>query len=122
MFEKWCEIINLATFCSMALQPSQPLLPSLNLSNTSVSFFPDVEEFFIMLDGFALQPFCWICWLFQLRQFHAAHNIFEARVGAQRRVKGIIPEPGEEGMAFLESRFQPSKGLILFTQGYINLN
>ncbi len=38
----------------LSSQPSQPLLRILNLSNTRVSVFPEVEEFFIMIYGFGL--------------------------------------------------------------------
>ncbi|MCK4824350.1 hypothetical protein KA005_51840, partial [bacterium] len=34
-------------------QPSQPFPRILNLSNTRVSVFPEVEEFLVMLRGFA---------------------------------------------------------------------
>jgi len=37
---KWREIINLATYCSMTLQPSQPLPGIFYLSNTRVGVFP----------------------------------------------------------------------------------
>jgi hypothetical protein len=36
----------------ITLQPSQPLLSILNLGNTRVSVFPEIEEFLVMLDGF----------------------------------------------------------------------
>ena len=41
---------------SIALQPSQPLLRILNLSNTRISVFPGVEEFLVMLYGFGFVP------------------------------------------------------------------
>jgi hypothetical protein len=42
---------------SLALQPSQPLSGILNLSNTRISVFPEVEEFIVLLDGFYKQTF-----------------------------------------------------------------
>ncbi len=45
------EIIN-QLIKLLALQPSQPLLGILHLSNNRVSVFPEVEEFLIMFYGF----------------------------------------------------------------------
>ncbi|NIO47821.1 MAG: hypothetical protein GTN73_00050 [Candidatus Aminicenantes bacterium] len=39
----------------LTLQPSQPLPGILYLSNTRVSVFPEVEEFLVMLYGYALR-------------------------------------------------------------------
>ncbi|MEE9609836.1 MAG: hypothetical protein V3W19_01220 [Desulfatiglandales bacterium] len=41
----------------LALQSSQPLLCILDLSNTRVSIFPEVEEFLVKFDGFSLPAF-----------------------------------------------------------------
>ena len=56
----------------MALQPSQPLPGILDLNNTRVSVFPEVEEFLGMLYGFVDH--------FLLREIHPAQQILEARV------------------------------------------
>ncbi len=37
---------------NLTFQPSHPLLRILNLSDTRVSVFPEVEEFLVMLYGF----------------------------------------------------------------------
>ncbi len=44
----------------------------LNLSNTRVSVFPEVEEFLVILYGFADY--------FLLREIHPAQQVLEARV------------------------------------------
>jgi len=42
---------------SLTLQPSQPLLSILNLSNTRVSVPPEIEEFLLMFYAFVLLAF-----------------------------------------------------------------
>jgi hypothetical protein len=42
---------------NLTSQSSPPLLRILDLTNTSVSILPEVEEFLIVLYGFALQLF-----------------------------------------------------------------
>jgi len=39
---------------SITLQPRQPLLRIINLSNTRVGVLPEGEEFLVVLDGFVL--------------------------------------------------------------------
>jgi|GEM_PF-4156634 len=44
----------------MVLQPGQPLLRILYLSNTRVGVFPERKEFIVMLDGFAFPTLLFI--------------------------------------------------------------
>lgn len=46
------EIINLATYCSIALQPSQPLLHIINFMDTRIGVLTRIEELFVVLYGF----------------------------------------------------------------------
>jgi hypothetical protein len=48
---RWRIIINFATFCSVALHSSRPLLSVLNLRKTRVSVLPEGEEFLASLFG-----------------------------------------------------------------------
>ena len=41
----------------LALQPSQPHLRILNLKDTRISIFPEIEEFLVMIFGFDLPAF-----------------------------------------------------------------
>ena len=56
----------------LALEGSQSFLGIGYFSNARVSVFPELEEFFVMLDGFADH--------FLLREIHPAQQVLEARV------------------------------------------
>jgi len=47
---------------SVTLQPSQPLLGVINLSNTKISAFPEVEEFLVVLHSFVSPVYFMFCY------------------------------------------------------------
>ncbi len=66
--EGWRTICSYRQFLFIQ-EPNQPLLRILNLSNTTVSIFPEVEEFLVMLYSFGLHAF----WLFIIKSLR---NLF----------------------------------------------
>jgi hypothetical protein len=62
------KIINYATYCSIDLQPSQPVPSLLYLGYPRVSVLPEVEEFLVMLDGFGFPNFFLVMLIINLSQ------------------------------------------------------
>jgi hypothetical protein len=57
IFDFGFKMILIHSKSNLTSQSSPPLLRILDLTNTSVSILPEVEEFLIVLYGFALQLF-----------------------------------------------------------------
>ncbi len=66
------ESVALYADLSSPHQPSQPRLCIVNFSEDGVRVFPELEEFFVMLYGFADH--------FLLREIHPAQQVLEAGV------------------------------------------
>jgi hypothetical protein len=52
---------SLDNYVLFDFQPSQLLPRILHLGYPLISVLPEAEEFLVMLNGFALLVFCWIC-------------------------------------------------------------
>ena len=91
----------------LALQSSQPLLRILNLSNTRVSVFPEVEEFLVILQGFSGIALLFIEFADHslLRKIHPAQEVLEAGVGAQGVEKSFDLELRHHSRAILVGLF-----------------
>lgn len=62
----------------------QPLPAILDLGQTQVGVLPEIEEFLTMLCGYGGH--------LMLRNVHAAQEVLEARMDAERSPDGIIPK------------------------------
>jgi hypothetical protein len=99
---EWRMIINLTPFCSLVVQPSQPLSGIFKLSYSRISILPEGEEFLLLL--FFLID----------RKVHLTQQVLEARVGAQGRELHECIDIGHDRIAHLETFLEPFEGLVIF--------